>query len=539
MMTSHIRVYLKKNWLLLLLSALFGIWALAFIYHSSYVASDGRLYFNLFDDAMISMRYGWNLAHGHGLVWNAGDVERVEGYTNLLMTLVMSVATFLFDKRYAVFAIQLTGIFFTLGTAWMTVCIGEGISKNAESNFGTSDSGLHRYLPFALILLYYPLNFWSLMGMETGMLAFFLTAGIFLSLKYADSQTSADSQILYMSVLFGLAFLTRNDSLVFAALAFLFLLPTLKRGRRHVYLFLAAGALYSAFVLGQMAFRYFYYGEIMPNTYTLKLVGMALDERLRNGWGFILPFLKETAALLLVALAGLALRFSWKRLYLFGFFLVSVMYQIYVGGDAWNYWRIMAPTMPLLLLLFSFACFEIAERFARTGWIRNFTLAALSVFGLFFADARFMKEFLLLDLPYQNNYAQAHVEVAIAINDLTKEGATIGVFWGGTLPYYTDRTAIDFLGKSDKYIASLPPDVSGQSAGFGMNSMPGHNKYDLTYSIQQLLPTYVEEFDWGTQKLSGWAEEYYVRVKYNDAKLYLLKGSPDIDWDKVTTILAW
>ena len=123
-MIENINIYWKKNWLLLLLSALFGVWALAFIYHSSYVASDGRLYFNLFDDAMISMRYGWNLAHGHGLVWNAGDVERVEGYTNLLMTLVMSVATFLFDKRYAVFAIQLTGIFFTLGTAWMTVCIG-------------------------------------------------------------------------------------------------------------------------------------------------------------------------------------------------------------------------------------------------------------------------------------------------------------------------------------------------------------------------------------------------------------------------------
>jgi hypothetical protein len=538
-MTSHIRVYLKKNWLPLLLSVLFGGWASAFIYHSSYVASDGRLYFNLFDDAMISMRYGWNLAHGRGLVWNAGDVERVEGYTNLLMTLVMSVATFLFDKRYAVFAIQLTGIFFMLGTAWMTVRIGERVFQNAESGFGMSDSGLHRYLPFVLILLYYPLNFWSLMGMETGMLAFFLTTGILLSLKYTDSLNRPNSLILLMAGSFGLAFLTRNDSLVFAALSFLFLLPTLKHGRRDVYLFLAAGVLYSAFILGQTAFRYFYYGEIMPNTYTLKLVGMALDERLRNGWGFISPFLKETGALLLVALAGLTLRFSWKRLYLFGFFLVSVLYQVYVGGDAWNYWRIMAPTMPLLLLLFSFACFEIVERFSQTGWIRNFTLAALSIFALYVADARFVREFLLLDLPYQNNYAQAHVEAAIAINDLTKEDATIGVFWGGTLPYYVDRTAIDFLGKSDKYIASLPPDVSGQSAGFGMNSMPGHNKYDLTYSIQKLLPTYVEEFDWGTQKLSGWAEEYYVRVKYNDAKLYLLKGSPDIDWDKVTTILAW
>ncbi len=150
-----------------------------------------------------------------------------------------------------------------------------------------------------------------------------------------------------------------------------------------------------------------------------------------------------------------------------------------------------------------------------------------------------MREFLLLDLPYQNNYSRAHVEIAIAINELTDENATVGVFWAGSLPYYVDRVAIDFLGKSDKYIANLPPDTSGQIAGLGMDSIPGHNKHDLTYSIQTLLPTYVEEFDYGAEKLSGWAKDYYVRVKYNDAKLYLLKDSPNVNWDKVKTILKW
>ena len=534
-MNNRIGDTLKKNWGMLLTSLLFVGWALAFIYHSSYAATDGKRYFNLFDDAMISMRYAWNFSHGSGLVWNAGDY--VEGYTNLLMTLLMSVATLFFDKRYAVLAIQLTGIFFTLGTTWLTVRIGETISSDAASNYGTADSSLHRYLPFILILLYYPLNFWSLMGMETGMLAFLLSAGVLSSLKYFD--TLNQKYLWWMSLSFGLAFLTRNDSLIFAALSFLYLLPTLKNGRRQVYLFFMAGILYSSFVLGQSSFRYFYYGEIAPNTYTLKLVGMALGERLRNGWGFIQPFLKETGFILLIVVVGLALKFSWKKFYLFGFFLISVIYQIYVGGDAWNYWRIMTPSMPLLFLLFVFACFEIANRFPQTRRMSYLWVAALSVIGLCFADARFVKEFLLIDLPYQNNYAQAHVEAAIALNDLTDENATIGVFWGGTLPYYLDRKAIDFLGKSDRYIASLPPDVSGQSAGFGMNSMPGHNKYDLTYSIQTLLPTYVQEFDWGTQKLSTWAEDYYVRVKYNDAKLYLLKDSPHVRWDRVKVILQW
>jgi hypothetical protein len=152
-------------------------------------------------------------------------------------------------------------------------------------------------------------------------------------------------------------------------------------------------------------------------------------------------------------------------------------------------------------------------------------------------NSRFMREFLLIKLPFQNDYARAHVEAVIALNKLTDENATVGVFWAGSLPYYLDRVAIDFLGKSDKYIANLPPDTSGQIAGLGMDSIPGHNKYDLNYSIKKLLPTYVEEFDWGSQKLSGWAKDHYVRVKYNGAKLYLLKDSPNVDWDKIKTIL--
>ena len=115
--------YSKQNWVLLLLAALFVGWALAFIYHPSYVAVDGRLYFNLFDDARISMRYAWNFSHGNGLVWNVG--EQVEGYTNLLMTLMTSIATWLFEKRYAVLAVQLTGIFFVLGTAFLALKISE------------------------------------------------------------------------------------------------------------------------------------------------------------------------------------------------------------------------------------------------------------------------------------------------------------------------------------------------------------------------------------------------------------------------------
>jgi len=50
---------------------------------------EGKRYFTLWDDSMISMRYAYNLAHGNGLVWNAGD--HVQGYSNLGWTLWLAL----------------------------------------------------------------------------------------------------------------------------------------------------------------------------------------------------------------------------------------------------------------------------------------------------------------------------------------------------------------------------------------------------------------------------------------------------------------
>src|ERR671914_1690367 len=70
--------------LLLLLLTLWGGW---FIYRTSFVV-EGRRYFCLFDDAMISMTYARNLVEGHGLNW-ARWGEPVEGFTHPLWVLLM------------------------------------------------------------------------------------------------------------------------------------------------------------------------------------------------------------------------------------------------------------------------------------------------------------------------------------------------------------------------------------------------------------------------------------------------------------------
>jgi arabinofuranosyltransferase len=107
--------------------------------------------------------------------------------------------------------------------------------------------------------------------------------------------------------------------------------------------------------------------------------------------------------------------------------------------------------------------------------------------------------------PYDRWHNRRNVNWAVALNAITTPGATIGVFSAGSLPYYTDRYAVDFLGQSDRYIAHLTPDLSGALSGNRMTSVPGHNKYDLRYSIMELEPTYVMAFKWGRDDLGGLA----------------------------------
>jgi hypothetical protein len=208
----------------------------------------------------------------------------------------------------------------------------------------------------------------------------------------------------------------------------------------------------------------------------------------------------------------------------------------------------VSPTMPLWTILFIIAVYAIAPRASATRVVdvcirRNpifpdkytteIVVISIVLIGLLSANLRFLKEVIPLRRPYHVEANQRNVNTAIVLNQLTTRDATVGVFWAGTIPYFTDNKAIDFLGKSDKYIANLAPDTSGSVSWLGMNSVPGHNKYDLNYSIKTVEPTYVQGFKWGSQDLSQWAKSKYVNVKHHGVRLSLLRDSPSVFWGKI------
>jgi hypothetical protein len=479
---------------------------------------------------MISMRYAWNLSHGMGLVWNVG--ERVQGYTNLLMTLLMSAATFWLDRSAAVLSIQIFGVALMLGTASFAAAI----SRSLEGTTGDQQVTV-----FFLVLGYYPLAYWSLLGMETGLLALLLNAAVWTAFRYGRDGTT--KYLVWSALCFGLATLTRMDGVLFAVLTFAYLAWVVFRRRSgigwwHLALFVAV---VGVFVVGQVLFQYVYYGEPLPNTYTLKLTGMPLMARVHNGVGFLAAFFKESLLILSLALIGAWLTGSSQAVLLIAQLTVVIGYEIYVGGDPWSHWRIMAPCMPLAFVLVARSIRAIAAAVDRTlpraGWPATphaLVTAGCASLVLLSASVRFLPEISLLYKPMQTANAAENIDIALVLDRVTTPQATVAVLFAGTIPYYLDRRAIDVLGKSDRYIAHLPPDLSGSVSWAGMSSVPGHNKYDFDYSIKHLEPTYAQIMRWGRADLTEWASSHYVNVQQGGVKMWLRMGSADVIWSRLS-----
>jgi arabinofuranosyltransferase len=517
----------------------FIVWVSAFIYRSSFIAVNGKRYFCLFDDAMVSMRYAWNFSHGRGLVYNTG--EYIQGYTNFLMVLLMSFMTLIFDKSTANLFTQISGAGFMLLIAYLSVKISDHFIQNESYDHRV----FVRVLSFLSALSYYPLIYWSVMGMETGLLTTLLLLGILSGLNYTENKKP--KLLLLVAVYLSLAYLTRNDSIIFAILIWIYIAKEIIESKTRIKIFsvlFPAVSLYILVIIGQAFFQYKYYGELLPNTYTLKLTGMPFFFRIRDGIGFVTPFLFEIGSILILTTIDLIINFRRQKFLLFSMVIVSTSYQIYVGGDPWNYWRIMSPSIPLLLLLFintiiTFvnALLDILNFTDQTRRFTDKTLIILFIFlGLVSINARFWQEILLRDI-FQVAENQYNVNTAIVINQLTSEEATLSVFWAGSLPYFTDRITFDMLGKTDRYISHLNPDLSGSVSWDGMKSVPGHNKYDLNYSIIALQPTYVQGFQRGNQDLTKWAQTRYVSVECKGITVSLLKNSPAVNWSKIENSL--
>jgi hypothetical protein len=520
-----------------LMVAAFLAYAALFIYRTSFVI-DGERYFSLFDDAMVSMRYGRNLARGYGLVWNPGG-EHVEGYTNLLWVLYLGLVHLLpVAASKTSLLVQITAAGLLALNLYYVRRIALVISNG---------SGSVALAAVALTASYLPINNWSLQGMEVGVLVLVTTACSWLAIRTIETRTFRRD--LY--VVLGISTFVRPDAVVPFAAFFVFMAVVDRvHWRRHLWW---GGLVLVAACAAQTLFRLWYYGDLLPNTYYLKVTGVPLAIRLARGMYTLLKFIWQSNVVLFVLPFALALRRDSRIWLLLWILIVQLAYSVYVGGDAWEYWggsnRYICIAMPGFFILLAYALDALTSALAMvirsdgtpvsTGrqapaWLSALAVgcAIVSINSIYGAGA--LAEALLIRTPLHAGNGgenQDDVEQALAIRGVTSADATIAVTRAGTIPYFSDRPGVDLLGKNDRFVAHEPARLPAGLANF-RQFRPGHMKFDFAYSIGRQRPDVVVQLRRREELAKPFLQDYQA-VRLNRTCVFLRRASPQVIWDRL------
>jgi hypothetical protein len=307
----------------------------------------------LSDDGFISFRYAEHLVRGDGLVYNVG--EYVEGYTNLLWTLLLAVAMTLGIPPET--SSKALGITFWLALA--AVLAWRSRRPGAPRPFVP--------LAAALVLLIEDYQTWATGGLETSLFTLLSVGGLLLATQPAAGVRT----MVAAGTCLAAAVATRPDGVIFAAagVAGAWLVHHDVPPRRR--LALVAGAVVPLALTGAalVTFKLLYYGDLFPTAFYSK---SALDPYHGQGWFYIFLFFKKNwfivpLAILLVLgnLGRLGQALTRTHVVLLAAFAVFLAYVAHSGGD-FMFARRVLPTMPLLFVVLEDLFVSLPSRLAAT-----------------------------------------------------------------------------------------------------------------------------------------------------------------------------
>jgi hypothetical protein len=217
------------------------------------------------DDAGISFAYARSLATGHGLVSQPG-MPPVEGYTNFLWVLVMA-AFFRVGLFHVVWTPKVVAAALTAGSFLLVT---DTMKRLASWGF---------WVPVgALVLLGIQPAFviWSMSGLENPLYVFLSCLLLATVVRWCADTAPARLHVVAMGVVSAAVVATRPDGILYIPLVVLILLARAAVSRIRGAWWIACGlyVLTAATLLaGQVAFRWWYFNDVFPNTYYMKGVG--------------------------------------------------------------------------------------------------------------------------------------------------------------------------------------------------------------------------------------------------------------------------
>ncbi|MEX2009255.1 MAG: hypothetical protein WEC41_03595 [Dongiaceae bacterium] len=389
------------------------------------------------DDAFTGFRYVANLLAGDGFVFNPG--ERVEGMTNagwllLLAPFAAALGPALAAKLLGA-ALLASVVLLTAATAARLV--GEGA---------------HPAIPLAaglLVLSRFDVAYFSLAGMETGLIAGLLLFGLWLS--HADRRAYAAAGVS------DLAYAVRPEAVLVYPVAIAIGLAT---GAVSVPAALRRLAAFAAAVAAITGARYLYFGELVPNTFFAKTgdLGGAIAALFLggDGSGVNVPF--PFAGPFVLLPLGLGLYAAHRRspraaAYAAAVVATGYLFAIYAEPDWTGLGRYFAPYLPVGVILLLAGGVRLEGALPRRGRVTLAAAAAIVAVGA-------------IDILYQSSPArlrafpgyvmagEALVEPARWMRANLPAGALIATRRIGAAAFIGDKRVFDYsLGLTDRAVA--------------------------------------------------------------------------------------
>ncbi|MEO8211194.1 MAG: hypothetical protein ABI840_11605 [bacterium] len=463
------------------------------------------------DDLYIYFRYVNNFTNGKGIVYNPG--EFVEGFSSFSWFLILSIFKFL--NLPLEFSSKITGLVFAFLNLLMLykICILRSLGRMA-------------LIVCSLMLFNLPFILWSISGFEIMFYVFLLLLCFYKVLRIKINT----NEIIVLSAIIFIISLSRPEGVLFSV-AFLALTYIISKD----YIFtIKIFFLYSILFGSFLFFRYFYFNDILPNTFYAKMgnniFGYYEIRTYKNGLFYIIDFFKHNPQFILFFML---VPFSLKTLksnkvFLFTLALIftQFFFVIISGGDWMVQYRFIIPAIPFL----SFALIVSLKEFLISFKIKKLFAYSITAFiffiislSLIFADYKIIN----IETALWNNLKRLSEDIknTIPSNSLAANGSS------GIIPYYLENVNfLDIVGLTNKNIArngfrhgtwfekSLPDYVYGKNPGWII--MWKKKKEDGIYKFENASPCYVDmaaNFNFNKYSLN---KSFDV---YDDVKIELYK----------------
>lgn len=399
------------------------------------------LWNHITDDAYISFRYAERLLEGKGLTFNDG--EKVEGFSNPLWIFILALTSKITTVDIPTLS-KILGFLFSGLTLLFTLLITKILFDKSKANL--------LLIFIASIFFFTPgYHVYSTGGLEVPLFSFLITSVTYFSIS------ESKNHLIIAAILAGFLGICRPEGLLYILLWLLF---TYKFERQNISSYLTRIVIAILPSILYVIFRFYYYGEILPNTAYAKPSGtysylFGIDDSFLYLTIFSIP--------LTIIIIYYYYKFSNKRSKIFvtisGFLLANLIFLVYSGGDWMLLGRFFLPVWPIIVIAFSYLLLNFLNSISSDSFTFKY-LSYLCLVSIIITQILLFKEQWF---EYQSNNNIANVmkgndqlNTGKWLSHNIKQNSTVATFRLGGISYGAPGLIFyDTFGLTDKEVTNF------------------------------------------------------------------------------------